>query len=832
MIEEYKVSPVVIKLTEGRRIVLTEGKTKAMADDAIIIDIARSAINELAYRRSAYEWPVESEPNNLIAMRERLTSSYGTFKLVEAMLNYPRFQYPDGREESIEPKDLEPEDLPIICQVDKPTSLIEKVITKTELHETLDVLNRYLKTCGRFSKSCMKIYAKADLMLTALVRRCCYKGLISYDDIKPIVDICDEMYVEMTALDASPEELRIEPTGPAIRTFVGFAKDRDTALSAAEMMNVQITKVEDIPEKNGKTVRYEGVIPPPSAVDDRELDRVAHIMVASYDATLEMHQSILENHGIGRYASDSFDRSDLFQEVNIQAALKIFQPDFIKEIERCGLRIQQYESEICNAIELALKVKDAWQLFFKKLKSEFKGAIQIIEAEAVALRLVEDYSWKICSEGGSLHVSAKVINDEYAEFVQKLISVAAFVSQYDSLCDNKKQAVDSKCALTMLLHVLDCAIRGIRIKVIPGIKKHGKTKLQLSEEASKKIREVCPQQREQFDVWEKQFAEGFDPHEFLEPEGPFMSDGMLPFSEDFFFYRKNADEVVGESLQQILTANGQFHDAWSDLLKIIRKELPNCSEVIKLHNAFNRMLQLYERRILMGDDGVEVASFRRAAESLAEKLLDVAAEIKAANEDRIRAAEEKRKNKTQKQSGQKIFCNEATNHVVVESLSPNALEQINIAVKESKTVTEPSAEVISPTVLITTSDNHLTAVRQSRNDLAERFVQAMESISESVDEQGKILNRIDNRSRDRSVAHEEKLARWEIEDRCLQLFNDYKAGRYGANLNEKGKRSIEDLLKHDQIKLILEQECGITTLKALKDAIINARRRKKNTSGE
>lgn len=310
-------------------------------------------------------------------------------------------------------------------------------------------------------------------------------------------------------------------------------------------------------------------------VDQDELDRVAHIMVESFKATKDMHKSVLENNGVGQFESDDFDRSDLFHVANIQPVLKVFQSDFIQEIERCGLKIQRYNSDICNAIDLAFKVQEAWKTFFKKLKRRTSGARAVVEAEAAALKLVGHYFFKICSEGGSLHVQAAIIEKEYQEFVEKLSEVALYFAS-------------------------------------------------IGDPISK--------------IRKRDFNIDFD-HEFL-PATLQKADPVMQF----------VAEGVVATYQQVV-------------------------------------------------------------------------------------------------------------------------------------------------------------------------------------EQRKILNRIDDRSRNRTEAHEEKVARWEIEDRCLQLFNDYKAGRYGANLNEKGKRSIEDLLKHDQIKLILEQECGITTLKALKDAIVNARRRKKNTDG-
>lgn len=171
--------------------------------------------------------------------------------------------------------------------------------------------------------------------------------------------------------------------------------------------------------------------PEEEVVSAEELDRVAQIMVHSYETTQEMHQSILRNRGVGRFACDDFDRSALFHLNRIQPVVVVFQPHFIKEIERCGQKIQQYHNSICNAIDIASKVQAAWQNFFKELKRQFNGDENVVSAEAVALRLTEHYFMKIASEGGGLHVPAETISAEYEAFVEQLERLARIVAQYD-----------------------------------------------------------------------------------------------------------------------------------------------------------------------------------------------------------------------------------------------------------------------------------------------------------------------------------------------------------------------------------------------------------------
>lgn len=471
----YTISPIIIQLTNNRRIVLTGNKTKAMADDEIRISLARDAINDLIYRTNGYEWPLESEPNCLEAMRERLNSSTGAYSFFNAILNYPRFQYPDGHTEAIEPQDLEPIELPIICQIEKPITLDEKTITTPTLTKALQSFRQYLESCGRFSATCKRISARANLIIDKLIRGKWSKEIISYDELKPIIDISEEMYIEMNVLDVTPEELRIHKTGPAKRQFIGFAKDKKTAFQIAKMFGITIESLENIPEKDGKSIKLVGYRDGQFDVTDEELDRIARIMVISFEATKEMHQSILENKGTGRYACNDFDRSDLFHEANIEPALKVFQPMFIQEIERCGSRIQQYHSEICDVIGLATEVDNSWRSFFKSLKKQFRGVKAIIEAEAAILKLTENYLTKLCTEGGDLHISSETINSCYNTFVAKLPELAACISQEDA--KKHEYAETSKGHKTIITeinhHITEEANRIIACKAPKRKKKYG-----------------------------------------------------------------------------------------------------------------------------------------------------------------------------------------------------------------------------------------------------------------------------------------------------------------------------------------------------------------------
>ena len=221
-------------------------------------------------------------------------------------------------------------------------------------------------------------------------------------------------------------------------------------------------------------------------VTQDELDIIAHMMVDSYNATIELHQSILLNRGKGRYAGDNFDRSSLFHPSCIQSVLCVFQHKFISEIERAGLKIQQYRSPICSAIEVANNVQIAWQSFFRELKRLFNGNPVIVAAESAGLSLVEHYASKISSEGGELHVPASVINNEYVAFVEKFEKVASVVAERDYAgvkmqgeCSKKKE-IDmamAKADVTQV-NIQNCQNVQLNSKHSSGVQKScGKSKI-------------------------------------------------------------------------------------------------------------------------------------------------------------------------------------------------------------------------------------------------------------------------------------------------------------------------------------------------------------------
>ena len=235
-VDAFHIEPIRIPVNDDCRIIPAHNQPKPTAFDEVLISQARSAISELHYRQEGYVWPLECESGYLEGMRDRLKSTGSIRKFYEAILNYPRFTFPDGREVAIKPQYLEPEEYPLVCQLDKKPSFIERVYKTMELPEALSILIDYLDACGKFSSDCMKVAARAELIIGELRRKCWYEPSyrpIDYDDLKPIIDICDEMYISMKTLDTQPKQICVVPSGPAERKVVMIPKNAEQAVEAA-----------------------------------------------------------------------------------------------------------------------------------------------------------------------------------------------------------------------------------------------------------------------------------------------------------------------------------------------------------------------------------------------------------------------------------------------------------------------------------------------------------------------------------------------------------------------------------------------------------------------
>jgi len=163
-----------------------------------------------AYRR----W---SEGADFAALKHML-NPVGTFgKFVSLLVNYPRFVFPDGREESIEQKYLEPEENPLICQVRKKRSPMESVYTRYRLPAALADLDAFLQLCGTLSQEARRLAARAHVLIEAIGHKCSVATHpprpLEFDDLRQLVDLCESMNVEVLVRESDPEMGTAEDDG-------------------------------------------------------------------------------------------------------------------------------------------------------------------------------------------------------------------------------------------------------------------------------------------------------------------------------------------------------------------------------------------------------------------------------------------------------------------------------------------------------------------------------------------------------------------------------------------------------------------------------------------
>ena len=192
---------------ETIRIPLTEGYRIASSDDEGLIMQARWAIDQLNGLADSYHsW---SEGRDFPGIKHMLDPNRTLRQFFSTMATYPRFVFPDGREELIEPKYLEPEELPLICQRDKPRSLLEQVYTTYMIPSALKRLDEFLSNCGTISSEARRIAVRAHILIAALSRTCSEgpgaPHPIAFDDFRVLIDLCEQMNIEIMVRETDEE---------------------------------------------------------------------------------------------------------------------------------------------------------------------------------------------------------------------------------------------------------------------------------------------------------------------------------------------------------------------------------------------------------------------------------------------------------------------------------------------------------------------------------------------------------------------------------------------------------------------------------------------------
>ena len=188
-------------------------------------------------------------------------------------------------------------------------------------------------------------------------------------------------------------------------------------------------------------------------------------------------------------------------------------------------------------------------------------------------------------------------------------------------------------------------------RIMKSVSKHGPTKFVMPQGKIDSLKEMLPHQADEIDRVFREFAvNGFEPHQFLLPNNPFMGAVLQPFSTDFFEYRVKAGDEYYSSVElqnKINDKKERFRNYWGALFRKLNELLPGKSSVIRLESAASKMLDLFVKRLMFGGLFQELSSYNHAFDVLKEKLEDVAADLQEKNYERMQTAEDKRKRKSE-----------------------------------------------------------------------------------------------------------------------------------------------------------------------------------------
>lgn len=210
---------------------------------------------------------------------------------------------------------------------------------------------------------------------------------------------------------------------------------------------------------------------------------------------------------------------------------------------------------------------------------------------------------------------------------------------------------DAEMGVAMMDIAFDRAIEKLGL-ISQCIVKRSATRWLMPREKIDSLKELVPHQADEIETtFQNIFENGFEPHQFLMPEEPFMREVLYAFSKEFFEYRLLVHDDYFSNTSLLNTFNGnkaKLRVGWDELLRTIDGLLPAKASVIRLHGSLKRMLDLFENRLLFCTSFDSQTEYDRALTILEEKLTDVAADLREQNMLRIERAEEKRRRKANK----------------------------------------------------------------------------------------------------------------------------------------------------------------------------------------
>jgi len=181
---------------------------------------------------------------------------------------------------------------------------------------------------------------------------------------------------------------------------------------------------------NGRLTEF---APRPLHIDDSEFNTICHLAETYVTNTETLHRAVLLNN-VDTSSEESLERGERLLMPHMQPVIGIFQPAFIKSVERAGKLLSKSVGGHSPLSHTLNKIDSLWRAFFKKLHTmacdQNEHAI-INRSHSAMLELLNLYQFKITGTPKDT-IPANVLNDECEKFLTTLPDLSAFVTQLGS----------------------------------------------------------------------------------------------------------------------------------------------------------------------------------------------------------------------------------------------------------------------------------------------------------------------------------------------------------------------------------------------------------------
>ncbi|MCR5414782.1 MAG: hypothetical protein K6F50_08700 [Kiritimatiellae bacterium] len=233
---------------------------------------------------------------------------------------------------------------------------------------------------------------------------------------------------------------------------------------------------------------------------------------------------------------------------------------------------------------------------------------------------------------GSVGEGRPVLSAEDRDRFVKLAHNAAKAEWIETRMREKERdeagASTRKMLCECMLEILKGADSALMWDINRGLYSREPTKIAIPKGRKSEILNAFPHQKGELErIFAHLEERGIKRHEFVIPSSLFMSQALRPFSEEFFGCRKAAGEccLSEEYRQKISEAKVDCICAWQCFIDDLPDYVDDSALVARLQDTFSGLTGMFERRLLLGDEAVDLTEYRSLFSTFKEKLLDVSA---------------------------------------------------------------------------------------------------------------------------------------------------------------------------------------------------------------